>query len=92
VVYSRNVRVRRLEVSSLWVYFGKQMIYGRDFNRYGKIAAVRPLNASERMEIFRRTVRNRGYSLPRAAYLFAVLSVGALCYEFVRRFGRPRDA
>jgi hypothetical protein len=89
VRYSRKVSVQRLEVSSLWVYFGKQSIYGSDFNRYGSIAEVRPLSTSERLEIFRRTIRNRGYSLPTAVYLFSLLGLGALCYDVSRWFIRP---
>jgi len=90
VVYAPTVSVQRLEVSSIWVYYAKQSIYGRDFNRYGGIAAVRPLNSGERLEIFRRTVRNRGYSLPTALYLFGLLALGALSYDLSRWLIRPK--
>lgn len=92
VIYSKPVSVLRLEVNTPWSYYGKMVTYGRDYNRYGKVAAVRPLNSNERMEIFRRTVSSKGYSSLQAAYLFAVLGFGAVCYEAVRRFSRPGSA
>lgn len=92
VCYAPSMRVRRLEVSSAWSYFAKQSTYGRDFNRYGKIAAVRPLRARERLDVFRRATRNRGYSIPVAIQLFALLTVGALCYDVSRWLLRPRPA
>lgn len=90
VCYSKAVSVRRLEVSSLWVYFAKRSIYGRDYNRYGDIASARPLNSSERLEIFRHTIRNRGYSIFTTVYFLSLLVAGALCYELARRFTRAK--
>jgi glycosyltransferase involved in cell wall biosynthesis len=84
VCYGPRVSVRRLEVSSLWTYYAKQAIYGRDFQRYGEIAAARPLNTRERLQIFSRAVRRMGYSPLKAAWLFGLLSVGAVSYELAR--------
>ena len=42
VVYRRDVAVLRLEIRSAIDYFRKQMVYGRDFPRYGKVAGTRP--------------------------------------------------
>jgi glycosyltransferase involved in cell wall biosynthesis len=84
VRYGPKVRVRRLEVSSLWTYFAKQAIYGRDFQRYGQLAAARPLNNRERLQIYRQAVRRMGYSPVKAAGLFGLLSVGAVSYELAR--------
>jgi glycosyltransferase involved in cell wall biosynthesis len=84
VVYRRDVAALRLEIRSAIDYFRKQVIYGSDFRRYGKITGTRPLRMSERFAIFRRVVRNRRYAPVDALFLLAVLAVGALCYDVAR--------
>ncbi len=93
VCYSKDVSVRRLEVTRLWDYFTKQSVYGRDFNRYGDIATARPLNFVERMKILRIMIRKHRYSIITAVYLVALLVTGALIYEMSRLFTRTgKDA
>ena len=83
-VYGSDVRVRRLEIPSFRAYLGKQIIYGRDFPRYAKISAARPLDSRERLQVFRRTVRQQGYSPLQAALLLSLLVAGALAYDGAR--------
>jgi glycosyltransferase involved in cell wall biosynthesis len=84
VVYRRDVAVLRLEIRSATDYFHKQVIYGKDFPRYKKIAGARPLKMSERLSIFRRVVRKRRYAPVDALLLLATLTIGALCYDVAR--------
>ncbi len=84
VCYRRDVRVRRLEIPSFWAYLKKQHIYGRDFRRYARLASVRPLNAFERFQVFKRTTRNAGYPPPQSALLFLALATGAMTYDVGR--------
>jgi glycosyltransferase involved in cell wall biosynthesis len=84
VVYRRDVAVLRLEIRSALDYFRKQAIYGRDFPRYEKIAATRPLRMSERFSIFRRVVRKRQHAPLDALLLLATLGVAAICYDVAR--------
>jgi glycosyltransferase involved in cell wall biosynthesis len=84
VRYCSDVRVRRLEVSNIWAYYSKQNTYGRDFQRYNQFAACRPLNTSERLQIFKNAIKKRKYSFAKSAFLLALLFMGALSYEFGR--------
>jgi glycosyltransferase involved in cell wall biosynthesis len=81
VRYSPEVRVQRLEISTLWKYYGKQYIYGRDFQRYVKVASARPLNNSERFRIFQNTVKKGRYSIVKTVFLFSLLCAGGMFYE-----------
>ena len=84
VRYSTDVCVRRLEVSSLFNYYSKQLIYGQDFQRYSKFASARPLNTIERIRIFKKTIKRNGYSIIKSILLFATLVAGVFYYEFGR--------
>jgi glycosyltransferase involved in cell wall biosynthesis len=86
--YSSEVRVRRLEISSLWKYYKKQHLYGKDFQRYRKFSAARPLNGTERLRVFKSAIKRSKYSLAKSALLFSLLFGGGICYEL----GRSRAA
>ena len=83
-VYGPEVRVLRLEIPTFGAYLAKQRTYGRDYPRYAESSGSRPLNARQRWQIFRRTVRAKGYSPLRAAILLSLLVMGALSYEAAR--------
>jgi glycosyltransferase involved in cell wall biosynthesis len=83
-VYGADVQVRRLEVPTVWAYFAKQRVYGRDYRRYAAVADVQPLSYRLRWEIFRRATRGRGYSALQSAMLLALLAIGALNYDVSR--------
>jgi hypothetical protein len=59
-------------------------MYGRDFQRYGQIASVRPLNNTERFQIFKKTIQKEGYSRAKSVFLFSLLLAGGVCYELGR--------
>ncbi len=87
--YARSAAVLRMEVQNIWAYFGKQHTYGRDLDRYRKIALARPLNFPERLRVFSKTVRRHNLSCMESLILLCLLSVGAACYEIGRLRGSP---
>lgn len=92
VCYGPQMRVTRLEVSSVSEYFHKLSTYGRDYRRYAELVSARPLTTNERLRVFAQLVKRRRYSYTRAAVLLGLLSVGAVYYEVPRwaSFPRPR--
>ncbi len=93
VAYGKDVRVQRLEVSTLWRYLRKQADYGRDLSRYAHIAGARPLDNRERLEVFRRFARRTDYTTLQTFLLYLVLSAGVLTYDVPRvLFGRRSRA
>lgn len=90
VQYVPDMRVRRLEIARLGDYFDKLHTYGRDYNRYGAVADLRPLNTRERLVIFRRTVRRYDLSLLSSARLLSLLVAGGVAYETGRARGASR--
>lgn len=90
VCYSEAVSARRMEIAGVGDYVSKMHTYGRDLNRYAQIANARPLNFSERFQVFRRSIRRYGYSPLSSAYLLTLLAMGVISYEFGRlRGARP---
>ena len=87
VRYGEQVSVRRLEVASIWDYFKKAHVYGRDLNRYGTIADARPLHSAERLALFRRAIRHYRYSAFVAMYLMLLLAMGVISYDSGRLRG-----
>ncbi len=71
-----SMRVRHLEIDSVYKYYSKCSIYRRSRRAYRPMAFVRGLTNRERLLVFRRTVSNQGYSVAEAALLFALLTVG----------------
>lgn len=89
VVFREDVRASRLEVETFRNYLEKQHTYGRDFGRYAAEVDVRPLSLSERLDVFRRVVRNEAMPSYKTGLLgFALLS-GAVAYESGRLRGPP---
>jgi glycosyltransferase involved in cell wall biosynthesis len=86
--FSDAMRVRRLEVGSVGQYLRKQMAYGRDFVRYARVVDVEVLNLGQRFHVFGQTIRRNDLGPIESAWLLAILAVGALCYDFMRRTGR----
>ena len=89
VIYGADVVVQRLEVADFGSYLCKQHTYGRDLGRYGGVANARPLNTTERLEVFRRTSRGGRFGLIGSAGLLFVLAAGAAAYDFGRVRGVP---
>jgi hypothetical protein len=64
------------------------MAYGRDFARYARVVDVDVLNIGQRFHVFGQTIRRNDLGPIESAWLLAMLAVGALCYDFMRRTGR----
>jgi len=77
VVYRPDVRVRHLELDSVAALYRKLYIYGRSSRLYGRVAGSHSLSWSQRANIYRRTVRELGYSSGRALALLGLLVAGA---------------
>lgn len=92
VAFREDVRVRRLEIGDFGDFLAKQHTYGRDFRRYSTEVRVRTLTGVERLGVFRRVIRDEGYSLAGSIVLLAALAVGVVAYETGRLRGaaRPR--
>jgi len=88
VRYVPGIRVRHMEMTRIWDYYRKRVIYGKSYERYRKVRSSRALSNAERTRIFRRTIQENGYSLP-ASLLFALLLViGAVHFDLGRLSAR----
>ena len=90
LAYCDAMRVRRLEVATVGQYLGKQITYGRDYARYADIAGAATLSTAQRFEVFRRTRERQGLGWGQRLRLLAILGVGAVCYDVMRRIGLLR--
>lgn len=83
--YCHTMRVRHLEIASFWDYYCKQLVYGKSYRTYRRVAsAAVPLTNTQRIDIFKRTIRKNRYRLARSAYLLLLLASGSAFYEFGR--------
>lgn len=81
VQYQPAAVVSHMEVRSGPVYFRKAFIYGRSARSYRKVVPARPLRNRERLQIFRRVVRDCTLSIPEQLYLLLLLAVGVAAYS-----------
>jgi glycosyltransferase involved in cell wall biosynthesis len=79
VRYSPELRVTHLEMSGITIYWFKVCLYGRSFMRSNQIIPSRSLTYSERLHVFRRTVRSMHYGLLKSTYLSFLLMLG-MCF------------
>ncbi len=79
--YCPEACVQHLEITSVWDYYRKQLIYGQSNRNNAQIAAYRPLTSGERLQILRNTIRGRSYSAAEPTLLSCLLGLGAVCYE-----------
>ena len=82
VRYEPAAQVEHLEIESARVYYRKAVIYGRSARRYSKVVPARPLTARLRWRSFRRTVEENRLGLFDRTFLFTLLLIGALAYEW----------
>lgn len=81
VQYQPDAVVSHMEVRSGLVYFRKAFIYGRSARSYCQVVSARPLRNTERLQIFRRVVRDCGLPIPERVYLLLLLGVGVAAYS-----------
>jgi glycosyltransferase involved in cell wall biosynthesis len=84
VQYSSNVCVRHLEITSIWKHFRKQCIYGWSFPSYHREVSRRSLTMTERLQVFRKTLRCGRYSLAKSVFSFLLVSIGLFCSKLGR--------
>ncbi len=80
IAYCDTARVMHMEWDSLHVYLKKVFLYARHRRWNNEILCSRPLTTSERLAIFRQTMRRHEYSPLRAATLLLLLASGSLCW------------
>jgi cellulose synthase/poly-beta-1,6-N-acetylglucosamine synthase-like glycosyltransferase len=86
-----EMRVRRLEVTSVADYLRKQAVYGRDFPRYAGLANARTLDFGERWRAYCSALRRHRLGPLDAAALLLVLAAGAGCYDAARWWAGRRS-
>ncbi|HUF67606.1 MAG TPA: glycosyltransferase family A protein [Longimicrobiales bacterium] len=76
-----RMSVRHLEIQNAADYYRKVFVHSRSIRSLDTVVKHRPLSRRERLEVFRRTVRDNGYSPGAAAGLMALLATGMLAWE-----------
>lgn len=76
-----RMSVRHLEIRNAADYYRKVFVHSRSIRSLDAVVKHRPLSLRERLEVFRRTVRENGYSPGAAAGLMALLATGMLAWE-----------
>jgi glycosyltransferase involved in cell wall biosynthesis len=77
VRYRSAIRVVHLEIDRVLAYYRKAFLYARSMRRLRAVSRVRPVPTRMRLEIWRRTVRDRRLSPLEAAQLLVLLVLGA---------------
>lgn len=81
VVYSADMVIDHLEMNRFRDYLAKMFIYGRSRKRYRHIMATRALDFSDRIAIFRETVRANDYSPLLIASLTGALGLSVAAWQ-----------
>lgn len=84
VCYAPQVSVRHLEITSLWSYYRKLLLYGRSNRLNSLLGSGRPLTKSERLLILRRAFHGEDESLSRLMAAFVLLAVAGIFYRVGR--------
>ncbi|MCU0251238.1 MAG: glycosyltransferase family 2 protein [Vicinamibacterales bacterium] len=81
VAYAPAMRIGHAEMDGVRAYYRKMFTYGRSRQLYRHIVKTRPLTSAERLEAFRATVRDGGYSWASAAALACLLAGGMAAWS-----------
>jgi glycosyltransferase involved in cell wall biosynthesis len=91
VRYAPGAVVEHLEMTDARAWLRKMFIYGRSSRYYRVAPAARTLSGAERLDLFRRTVRDQRCVLADRARLFALLAAGLALHLLGRWSGaEPR--
>ncbi len=86
VRYCPGAGVQHLEITSIWDFYRKQFIYGQSTQRNRKLlGSSKPLSPAERRQLLKRTAQGMRYSLIKAVFLFFLLYISGVCYNFGQR-------
>ena len=91
VRYVPSVRVRHLEISSVWRCYQKLFVHARSMRAYCQAARIRPLTNRERLAVFRRAIRSQAYPRGVSGLLFGLLALGLACWEIGRLCPLPAE-
>lgn len=81
VRFSPDMVIDHLEMNRYRDYLEKMFIYGRSRKRYQHIKLTEPLDFSDRLRIFRKTVRSSGNSPVLTASLISALALGMASWQ-----------
>ena len=84
VRYAPGLLIRHLEITSARDWYLKMYIYGKSSRNYSKLVDCKPLGFDDRMEIYKRVVERRGYSLLKGAAMLLLLVVGQAFFTLGR--------
>jgi glycosyltransferase involved in cell wall biosynthesis len=88
--YHPEVRVCHLEVDSLLGFYKKNYIYGQSNQSIRNLVQYRSLGTPERLQIYRDTVKNEGWSWLQGIIVLSLLVPGAIFYEAGRFMTRVK--
>jgi glycosyltransferase involved in cell wall biosynthesis len=74
--YAPDVRVIHLEMTSVWQWCRKMLVYGRSHQNYRRIVASRSLSSEQRLKILRRVGATNQLSVIDYARLSVILAAG----------------
>ncbi len=74
--YAPDVRVIHLEMTSVWKWCRKMLVYGRSHQNYRRIVASRSLSSEQRLKIVRRLAATNRLSVLDCAKLSMILAAG----------------
>jgi hypothetical protein len=92
VRYQPDALVEHLEIDSVRAYLRKAFIYGRSARLYATLVEPPALRNSQRLEIWRQTVRAGRLSIGDRAMLLALLALGVAIYDGAWLATRPRSS
>jgi glycosyltransferase involved in cell wall biosynthesis len=81
VAYAPSMRIAHAEMDGVRAYYRKMFTYGRSRQQYRHIVKTRPLSTAERLEAYRATVRDGGYSRIEAIALAGLLAGGMVAWS-----------
>ncbi len=86
IYYTPDVRVRHMEMTSVFTFYQKIFTYGRSNKRNRNFMSFRPLTHTEKMHIFKETAKREQLTMLQSGYLLCLLFIG----DFCQKLGRGR--
>lgn len=87
VAFVPAMMVSHLEMDGVATYYRKVFTYGKSLQSYRRAIPVRPLTVRDRIAVFRRTCRCKGYPPAEWALLGALLALGLVAWAMGRGTG-----
>jgi len=84
IMYLDKMRIKHLEITSIWKWLKKIYTYGYYNKIIEKKQNYRPLNHKQRMEIYRLCAQRNNYGLTKRIAFFVLLILGNIAYNIGR--------